>query len=82
MTTQTRPTPAALKSARHRVTTLQAELVSPDTTRLGKAAVACVQRALDDADYQLTVLEAAAARGEVSATFSPTDSWNLLGAAS
>lgn len=46
----------AIKSARQRVESLQAELVSPETTRLGKAAVASVQRALDDAEWQLAAL--------------------------
>jgi hypothetical protein len=70
----------ALKSARLRVSTLQAELVAPETIRLGKAAGACVQGALDDAEYQLAALEAADARGAESPAFAPTDSWNLLGA--
>ncbi len=48
----------ALKTARLRVATLQAELVSPETVRLGKAAVASVQRALDDAEWRLGQLTA------------------------
>jgi hypothetical protein len=55
------PNQAAIKSARARVTTLQAEFASPETTRLGSAAVACVQRSLDDAEYHLAVLEQEAA---------------------
>lgn len=56
-----RPTRTALKSARLRVETLRAELVAPETTRLGKAAVASVQRSLDDAEWQLAQIDIAAA---------------------
>lgn len=54
---QTRPTRTALKSARQRVATLQAELTDASTVRLGKAAVASVQGSLDAAEFELAKLE-------------------------